>query len=438
MYQLKGGLVKAKTLGASYEVKDVANVKVKELLNNYAEAYLTLSHYAIPNDVTLLLRNAESLILGLLTDPTVTEWLVSLGNTALPTTNGAPVLTEKFVKSRDVWQAGFSATLCVPIGSPLNDMPDSEKTDIWLTRADTDYMDVQAHCLATVNGLIHRFDADSNGCYIKDGGITFMKSKCAHMGLISFGDIGKIKTYSIDPESIYHLSDSGKLSNSCYIKLPFNATNKVVGLVIGGYLHLLTRDLRVLGENSIKVYMGRLPLLERYMEAKYKIDMSSMERFFVVDEENKLLYDNEGFYSDECMKELLTLSQSFLIEIDTDNLSVDYLKTTNTFLPGRFYWHEKPQWPLRTQLGLLPSYISYDENGTWVIAIDNNLHQHRVFNDIDHKGGDFPIVTEARLSAQVQTYHRGDLIRYSKEVLEIKIPDPDPNQVLVRMMANRG
>lgn len=422
MYQLTAGLLKSRARGAAFEEKDLSSYKVKSLLRDYKEAYLVLTHYAITGPITLRLKDAERSIVTMATDPTVAEWLVANGNDALPTKSGIPKVISKNVMARDPWQAGFSATLCVALGSPFNNTTDADKTDIWLTREKTDYIVSQSHALATVNGLLHRVDADKDGLYLKDGGITFRKSNNAILGLLSFESIGKVKTHSITADMIYHTDPTGKLSDSAFIKLPFDATGKVVGIVIGGYLHLVTEDLKIIGDKSVKVLMNRIPYWERYMESRRVIDMSSMERFHVVTENDPSIYDSVGFQSDECIKELLTLSQSFLIEIETDSMSVKHFKTENTFLPGRFYWHEQPLFPLRTELGKLPSYVSFEEEGKFVLCIDNNLVQRRVFTQIENQ--DRPLTTEARQSDWAQSYHRGDLVQWSNESVQIVQPTP--------------
>jgi hypothetical protein len=307
--------------------------------------------------------------------------------------------------------------LCVPLGSPLNDAPDSDKTDIWLTRPKTDYLLIQKHCLATVNGLMHRLDADNSGAYIKDGGVTFARSNNAMIGLLSFLDVGEIRTHSITPEMVYHPHPTGRLRDSAYINLPFDSTGKVVGVVIAGYLHLLSNDVASTGDKSIKIMMNKIPYLERYMESRYKMDLTKLERFHQPSDFENKEYLTEGFYSDECIRELLSLSQSFLIEIRTDNLGVEYIKTENTYLPGRFCTDKPPLFPLRTQLGLLPSYVSFEEFGKWLICIDNNLHQQRVINTFDHE--DRPLVSEARVSDEPSRYHRGDLVRYTREIITV-------------------
>lgn len=422
MYQLIAGLLKSRARGDSFEEKDLSSYKVKNLLRDYKDAYLVLTHFAIVGKITLRVRDAERLIVSLASDPTVAEWLVTNANTSLPTTPGVPKIVKKSVLARDVWQAGYSATLSFAQGSPFNETTDADKDDIWLTRKDTDYIESQAYALATVNGLVHRVDADKDGLYIHNGGVTFRRSNNALLGLLSFENVGKITTHTITPDMIYHPEEIGRLSESAFIKLPFDATNRVVGVVIGGYLHLVSSDVKITGDRTIKILMNRIPFWERYMENRRVMDMTSMERFHVVIPDDPSIYSTEGFNSDDCIKELLTLPQSFLVEIETDNMSVDHFKTMNAWLPGRFYWHERPLFPLRTELGKLPSYLSMEEAGKYVICIDNNLRQRRLFTDLEEQHR--MLTTEARDSSWSQEYHRGDLVQWYNESMTI-VPDTD-------------
>ncbi len=192
MYQLQYAIVKHRQPHVSFEEMDVTHLAVKSLLRTYTEVWLVLTHPVLTGKHTLNLKDAESFLIPVLETTTVQQWLIDNGTTTLPTQPGIPKVTTHEVLARDVWQAGFKADLCVPVGSPFNDGTDYDKTDIWLTREKTDYVHAQRHSLVTVNGLIHRTDADQDGLYVKDGGITFRKSQDALLGLISFTNIGRV------------------------------------------------------------------------------------------------------------------------------------------------------------------------------------------------------------------------------------------------------
>lgn len=418
MYEYHYALVKHKLPDVRYEQIDLREVAVKSLLQQYAEVFLVLSHPSLETKVTLDLRDAGGFLVSVLEEVTVGQWLIDNGSTTLPTQAGEPKVTQSAALARDAWQAGYKVDLCVAKGSPFNDATDYDKTDLWLTREDTDYVDVQRHCLATVNGLVHRLDGDSDGVYIKDGGVTFRKTQDARVGLISFKTVGRVHTASITPEMVYQPNPTKPYADQFYLNLPFDTSDKVLGIVIGGYLHLATKDLKVTGPNSLRVDMNRIPFLERYMESRYVIDQTALERFHDVSPTNPTDYDLQGFLSNECILELLGLSQSFVVAIEVDHLITDVIQTSRTHLPGRFYFEgETPLWPLRTQLGALPAYIKEEEAGVWVLRIDNNLHQHRLMDTYNYRW--HPKVDEKRISAQPATFHRGELIKWTTSKLSI-------------------
>ena len=417
MYEYQNATVKHRKPEVRFEELDVSNLSIKSLLRTYENIYLVLTHPVLSTKHTLDMRQHETLFVAYPEDTTVLEWLAANGNDTLPTVEGEPEVSVNHVMARDAWQAGFKLDLCVPVGSPFNEANDYDKTDIWMTRDDTNYVDVKEHSLVTVNGFVHRMDADADGAYIKNGGTTFRKSGDAFVGLISFLNIGKVKCASITPEMIYNPDITKLFSDSFYLNVPFDMTNKVMGIVIGGYLHLATKDIKVIGSNAMKVYMNRIPFLERYMVSRYKFDQSNLERFHVISEENETDYNLQSFYSNECIVELLTQSQSFIVGIDVDHLNTKIHQTTRTMLPGRFYFDERPLFPLRTELGLMPSFLSVEENGIWVIRIDNNLRQHRLMDKQRFRWQEK--IDEKRLSGKPETFSRGEVVKWSSSKLEI-------------------
>lgn len=417
MYEYQKAIVKHRKPDVRFEDLDVRQMSVKSLLRTYENIYLVVTHPVLSSKQTLDMRKYETLFVSLPEATTVIDWLTSNGNTTLQSEDGEPVVETSYVMARDAWQAGFTVDICVPSGSPFNDANDYDKTDIWLRRDNTDYKEVREHSLATVNGYVHRLDSDGDGAYIKDGAITFRRSQAAHVGLISFLNIGKVHTASITPDMIYNPDESSLYSNQFYLKVPFDTTNKVMGIVIGGFLHLASKDFKVIGSNAMKVFMDRIPFLERYMTSRYKLDQTSMERFHQISDENETDYDLQKFYSNECMVELLTQSQSFIVAVEVDHLTTKVHQTTRTFLPGRFYFDERPLFPLRTELGLLPSFISAEENGLWVIRIDSNMSQHRSMNNRNFRWQDK--VDEKRSSGKPETFSRGDVVKWGTSKLSI-------------------
>lgn len=421
MYEYVNAVVKYRRPKVRFEEMDVRQVPVKDLLRTYENVYLVLTHPVLETEHTLSMRENETIFVDVEEGITVAQWLTANGNDTLPTEEGIPVVNSNYALARDAWQAGYKVDICVPSGSPFNDASDYDKTDIWLTRPDTDYSKVRQYCLATVNGLVHRLDSDNDGLYVKDGTESFRRCGAAHVGLISFLNVGKVHTASITQEMIYNPDPTKNFSDDFYLNVPFDTDNKVMGIVIGGYLHLGTKDTKVLGNRCMKVSMQRIPFLERYMTSRYMIDQTNLEQFHEVSEDNETDYNLQAFYSNECITELLLQSQSFIVGIETDHLTTEVIQTTRTFLPGRFYLNQRPLWPLRTELGLLPSYVTAREIDTWVLRIENNLHQHRAMNDRVFRWQ--AKVDEKRVSGNPETFARGELIKWGTGTVSIKIPE---------------
>lgn len=417
MYEYRYSLVKHHLPNVHYEEIDLRTRHVRDLMSDFSDVYIVLTNPHMTGSHTLTMSEVPASLLPLDPQTTVSEWLVAIGTTTLPTVPGEPQVTTREVLSKDAWQAGYKADLCLPVGIPGDHGMDADKIDIWLRRDDTDYFDVQGHCLATMNGLVHRLDGDEHGIYIKDAGTTFSISGDAMLGLISFKNIGKVDTYNITPEMVYHPQDTRRYSDQFYVTLPFDSTDKVVGIVIGGYLHLASNDIAVTGPHTLKVEMNKIPFLERYMLSRYQMDQSSMERFHETGNGAAHEYDLQGFYSNECILELLSLSQSFIVAIETPHLTSRTSTLTRTRLPGRFYSDERPVQPLKTQLGLLPSYLSEEETGVWVLRIGNNLVTHRFIDTYDYKQD--ARVDEKRISGEPHTFSKGELIHWQTHHLSI-------------------
>lgn len=419
MYEFRYALVKHRAPNVRFEEIDVRDITLSDLQSQYLDVFMVLTNPFLDQPHTLALSSISGEIIASNNNLTVSEWLDVVGDSTLDTVPGQPYIKASTVLARDAWQAGYTADLCLPMVSPLNDAIDSDKTDIWLKREDTDYVELQRHCLTTVNGYVHRTDADSNGLYIRSGGDTFRKGGMANIGIISFASVGRVRTYDITPEMVYQPRPSRLFSDQFYLRLPFDATDKVVGIVIGGHLHLIDNAITVTGPNTLRVDTNRIPLVERYMTSRYQINLTALERFHEVAEDNPTDYDQQMFMSNECILELLTNTHSFLVSIDVEHLTKRIVPLVRTRLPGRFYFDGRPMFPLRTELGILPSYISEEEKGGyWVLRIDNNMSQHRLLSTYPHRWDDK--MDEKRVSGQPETFSRGEMVEYTTYRLEIK------------------
>lgn len=373
VYQLTKAIVRRKNSKGRWVEEDLSATPVATLFNTYTDVYLILSHPSLDHLVSLNLVDVINEVAGLLDTVTVTQWLSTLGDTALPTQDGIPTVTTKQVKYNDVFGAGYKADLVFAEGSFDTEIPDSERDDVMLTRPNTDYELFYKNCLVTMNGLIHRTDFDKNGVYVKGAGKSFRVSNQNHLGLLSFREIGELDFVTITPDMVYNPHPNGKLSEAAYLKMPKSMDGKIVMLVLGGYLHVLDSYFYANGDYSIRIDTANLPWLQRFYAMKKLIDVSPMTDLYDKNPNNPDHLSVEQFFSDDSIKAFLSLSQSFVVLLDADNLYVEKHKLEYTKLPGRYYARSRPDWPLQTELGRLPEYIAIPESDIWVLAVQDNF-----------------------------------------------------------------
>ena len=108
-------------------------------------------------------------------------------------------------------------------------------------------------------------------------------------------------------------------------------------LSIGGYLHLPGKGLiKQVGERIYSIDFKDYPLARRYLEMNELMDISHINKNFSKSTANETQVAVEDLYSDNHIIKLLTLTQSFFIVVNTDQLFVDMEKAESTDLPGRY------------------------------------------------------------------------------------------------------
>jgi hypothetical protein len=373
VYRYEEALVIEHSYSKRWTKIDLSNEIVSSLMDTYREVILVLSNTGLDHYLTLKLEDAVEFFNYRDRNETVSQWLVRLGDTALPTTRGTASVVGARVKYKDAFVAGYNCNLAFSKGNPFNDVADDEKDDIILTKEGLDYKLFYEHALVTVNGLIHRTDHDYQGVYLKDGGKSFRVANQNHIGILSFKDVGKIKLISIIPEMLYNPHRVGEFKDSVYIELPEAIGNRIVMMVIGGYLHLIDSNYQQISETVIKVDTANLPLIPRFYESKKLIDLSAMTAHHEANLRNENHISIKDLLKDASIAAYLTLSQSFIVLLEANNLYMQKHKLGYTHLPGRYFTGLTPEWPIRTELGRLPEYIAIRDDALWTLAIQDNF-----------------------------------------------------------------
>lgn len=379
MYRYLSALVKNTSSGQRWRQEDVRNMPVHSLLNVYYGVLLTLENNASEMLLSVNMRDVLERIRNQPEAMTVEQWLTSLGNDALPHVEGLMVEQASTAKFRTAGALGFKAELSFTGGSPIADVADNEKNDVMLTKKGANYDRFYNNCLFTMNGFVHRHDADVLGIFIKDGGKTWRKQQSNKIGIIDFSEIGPIEIIDIDADMILPNPVTGKIYDGAYIELPKSIGNKIPFLVLGGYLHVINANYYQVADNVIKVDVDQMPLLKRIYESRTEIDISEATDLLDSVDFNRGLISVEQLHGNDFLRTYLSMRNSFVVLIEADNIYLEKHKLGFTHLPGRYFDGLKPEWPMQLELGRLPEYIAFKDSELWTLAVQNNLSTRYLF-----------------------------------------------------------
>lgn len=357
MYQLISAIAKNIEDDTRWHNVDIGNMPMSTIFATFSRVTATLSNPFLTHNVSLDLALIRSTTGGLST--TFNDFLTANGQKTLPTTDDLPVINTRYAKYADVFHAGFTVKPVSPGRSPDAELPPSEKTDLYIQKDSTtnpvDYNAMYTYALPVVNGFIHASDSDANGFYVKDGMKSQMLSGCNLMGLISFREVGTFKIIPIKLEMLYRQNDRQSFRNQCFIDTGVDISQKVILLVLGGYMHVVDEQTMYrVSDTAFGVNFNNIPLLDRYYDSKDFIDLTSMNVENSTRNENQIAI--QSLFSDEAIAAYCTLSQSFVVVLDKADLFVDRLNLDDNGGPGMYRTTELPIWPMVGPYGRLLNY----------------------------------------------------------------------------------
>lgn len=394
---------------------------VRELAADYDTAILVLVLSGTTKEIALDLSAIEETVLTMGPTITVDQWLITNGNNTLPTTNTVPKRTAGVVKSRDIFVAGYHVELMHPTEGEGTQVPDYELTDLKVTREGVSYKELYEYGLFTVNGLCHIADYSSARLRIKGGGRSVQYANRNMIGMHSFLSVGKLTFLPITDAMIKPkmLADGSPapLKNGFVLNLPgVDLTKKAIMISLMGVLHHSQDRYRPIGNKQVLIEWPKVPVMDMFYNVRPYIDMSSFEELLGRPSGHGDALDIIMANRDDSIKALLKLPQSFVILVDTDNFFVDKIGVEMTGLSGRYYHGERPRYPLQLENGFLPEYMTYNDWGEYVIAVDNNLINRYTHNTRPYKAED-NYVSGARQSSFPTYYGSAYLLEMGREYL---------------------
>lgn len=361
----------ANTAGAQWSEPDLKYSPLNAVFDAYSGFFLVLYHSVLQRQCFVDMNTQRSRFASYA--GTIEQWLVDNSDSTLPEVGSIADPTIRFVKYANAIQHGYKLNL-VNRNFLNKSAPEGVETpDLALSRPtlETNLELIHTHCLVTVAGFVHNTDADGRRVFVLDAGAILKKKHQAHVGIISFLDVGSVKKVKIKPEQITRLDVDTPLFEKTVFTTEEDITGKSVILCLGGYLIFPKEDLfyRV-GINSFAVNIQNTHYIERVLESNEFLDLTPLG--LVELDNNEQATTTEYLTSDDVVRKYFTLSQSFLIIVDTPSLVVESTAVEKSRLPGNFWTRSEPYYPLMVGHGRLPAYWKIYESGSWALRMDDN------------------------------------------------------------------
>jgi len=365
MYTLIKSLAKERGVGKRWEEVSVGDELVSNVFANYIAFILILNH-SVTNETHAVdsrtLPSSTQFFRG-----TLNEWLVSIGDASLPIMDTVPKLSKRnVVIYKDAFAAGFMAEPTAGTASHTANVLPTDKRWLKLDKAGLNTTTMYRNFMVSINGYFHRIDHDNQSLFVIDGNATRMVSGDANIGLHSYLRVGSIEYRGINSGAIHRVNDVVPLSTKAIVKFDNVIEDGTIGLVIGGILHLLDeRVFRVIDPYSIVINFEMIDLKKWFIEANANIDLSSLPVAFIENSDHQI--KTETLLTDECIKAILSLSQSFVVVIDAENMYRDRKGVEKTTYSNVYISAQEPIWPLRTNGGRFSEYTYHREDGQFAI-----------------------------------------------------------------------
>lgn len=380
MYTLVKAYGVKKSLNSMWENHDVSSLKIFELFQTFRELYLELTNTFITGPLYVNLKDLESSYIS--SSLTLEQLFLSEPTLNLQTIPSVPKYEQKKIMYMDAFRAGYKVDITAPGHSPTSNFSSILKTELAIRRDATSNKDLHEFCLFTVNGFLHQTDYDDNYLYVLDGGKSLQKSRRNNCGITSFERIAKIHKKQITTANISLVENNIPLSRQVLITAPTEFRNKTLMLSIGGYL--VTPHPNVFKRISDDLWIlntEQLDLVAKYFESSKYLDLSSLELTQFPKDPNKISLIE--LQSNEVMLKYLTLSQSFFIAVDVEQLSFIKQFVRHSPIANEFISFSNPTAPLFLGRGRQADYWKQQDENYWQITVENSFRPRLTYDTVD-------------------------------------------------------
>lgn len=376
MYTLVTAVLRKKGINETWEEVDISQEKVSSVFSNYVSGYIVLTNPMLAGEQLVDYHTLKQLNLPLGTgDFTFTVWLGSFPNTLLPVLTKEPTYTHGSAVYADAYRAGYKIEPHHPSASSNDNYTKAQLTDGYMTKTLTSASDLEDYALIVVNGFLHLHTAFKEGARVRDMMKTMWRAGDNNVGVISFAKIGKLKLIPLTKNLIGKQTEDINLVHEAIVNTGIDLNHKHVMASIGGYLVNGDAVRTINADNGlVRLSLSRFDLPRRIFNSRDTIDLSSLK--LTPSQLDPRIISHEELRSDEVILEYLTLSQSFLIIVDTDAVVTEKRKVPFTGIHGTYEYKGNPKEVLMDSKGRISHY--------WPVELENDDLHVVCDDDFDH------------------------------------------------------
>ena len=249
--------------------------------------------------------------------------------------------------------------------------------DVELTRpnTDTDLKLLHNKTLITVNGFIYPTAYSDRRLYIPNATTSMLKSKLNSIGILSFNKHSKpLNKITITADMITPEAPTGLFEKAI---ITFDRPIGNAFLVLAGYMVFEQPEYfyRV-SDRSFVVRLDKLNYIERLYELSYYRNIFD-ELGIEVSPNNPFVMDALVARSDPVITKLLTLFNTFLVEVPDASLTRRKIYLEHSHVPGNFRTELEPSLPLVSGYGKLSEYTVKKNNDTKYTVYINDGYMNK-------------------------------------------------------------
>lgn len=314
-YQLAGKAIVKSRETNRWSVEDISKTSLSKLFQLYRKMEIPITDLygdkktLDPAHYETDMRNSNLTIL---------QWLISIGNQALIVTPGHTKLETVEAHYLPLTLHKGTFKMAQRGAHPSHEAAVEDYDDLIVDLEGVSPSDLHLQCLFTINGLVMPTTYHKYGCRVKNAGDIVRKSGHFSGGILDFSAIGTITQIPLTKDNVFKVSDDHTYFDQLVINTRVNLTNKTVGIVIGGHLHVLDGVVRVIGDTAITVNLRNSRYVERVLETQNALDLEMMG---LEDIESQSVMSHVT--SDEAILKYITSPYSFLVIFNNSEMFVD-------------------------------------------------------------------------------------------------------------------